>query len=76
MKTPTTPGGSLGQRLFQARRAAGLSRRELAEELRVNMSTIDAWEWGRYNPRNIHFTEMVENFIARLSAEQQAESKQ
>lgn len=73
MKSPTTPEGSLGQRLFQARRAAGLSRSELAQQLRVDMSTIRHWEWGRYNPRNIIFTELIENFITRVNHEQQAD---
>ncbi len=41
----------IGRRLAEAREAAGLSRRELADHLGVKESTIAKWESGERSPR-------------------------
>ncbi len=41
----------IGRRLAEARDAAGLSRRELADHLGVKESTIAKWESGERSPR-------------------------
>jgi transcriptional regulator with XRE-family HTH domain len=52
-----TPAGldddarQIGRRLADARNAAGLSPRELAENLGVKQSTIEKWESGERSPR-------------------------
>lgn len=41
----------IGRRLTQARRAAGLSPRQLADQLGVTESTVAGWEAGDRSPR-------------------------
>jgi len=42
------------------RMLAGLSMRELAEELGVNAPTLDRWERGKSNPRPIQAVRWLE----------------
>lgn len=40
-----------GERLKNAREAAGLSRKAMANNLGVKLATIDKWESGKMDPR-------------------------
>jgi transcriptional regulator with XRE-family HTH domain len=51
---------TLGERLQAARRSRGLSRERLAQELRVDPSTIRNWELGRSTPRVRHRARILE----------------
>lgn len=44
--------GNLGPRIKRLRGAKGLSRGEVAEQLQVDVTTIAAWEAGKYLPRD------------------------
>lgn len=44
----------IAARLKKARQRKGLSRRAVAEELKVNVSAVVAWEAGKYLPRDNH----------------------
>lgn len=45
------PGGTLGQRIRDARLAKGWIQRDLAARLRVQPQTVSNWEGGRSVPR-------------------------
>jgi transcriptional regulator with XRE-family HTH domain len=46
------PEWTLGERLAKARKEAGLTQEEMAEELDVSHSTVAKWEVGAGQPRN------------------------
>lgn len=45
------PLSTFGQRISEAREAAGLSRRELAKRMQVSYYSIRYWELGEKQPR-------------------------
>jgi len=48
-----------GKRLKLLRQSNGLSRREIAEGLGVDISAVAAWENGRYSPRDKHLKNLA-----------------
>ncbi len=50
-RAPSAKGGLSGDEIRQMREQAGLSQRELAENLGVSANTISNWETGRTIPR-------------------------
>jgi transcriptional regulator with XRE-family HTH domain len=49
---PSAPTTSLPERLIAARRAQGLTRREMAGRMGVDPSTLQDWESGLHKPSN------------------------
>ena len=47
---PWTPPGSVADRLRTARRALGLTQRDLGQLLGVDTATVPSWEAGRHRP--------------------------
>ena len=45
---------TVGARIKRLREARGISRRELASQLRVDVTALAAWELGKYLPRDGH----------------------
>jgi len=41
---------TLGERIREYRRVRGLSREKLAEQLEINLSTLEGWEIGKHQP--------------------------
>ena len=41
---------TLGERIREYRRVRGLSREKLAEQLGINLSTLEGWETGKHQP--------------------------
>ena len=53
------PADSLAARIREARRAAGLTQRELADLVGVASNTVWAWEAGRVRPTHAHLVEVA-----------------
>lgn len=51
--TLNVPTETVGDRLRRARRAAGLSGAELADELGVHRNMVSRWETGRDEPKRL-----------------------
>ena len=47
---PPAPGGPLGVRIAEARRARGLTQQAVAETLGVDRTTVNGWETARTQP--------------------------
>lgn len=51
-----------GTRIAHLRRQRGVSRRQFAEALGVNQSTVAYWERGETTPRQKHFGRLLTYF--------------
>ena len=60
--SPFPTGHSLREKLTTARKALGLSRRKLAQDLGVDESTLAGWETGRHRPAK-KSREIIQNLL-------------
>ena len=44
---------NLGENLKKARKAAGVTQKELAEQLNISVATVNRWENGRTEPNKM-----------------------
>ena len=68
---PSPAPQSLSERLRKARKAAGLSQKALALRMGLDPSTVRAWESGRVGAGHERVREVLEDFMAEVSAERQ-----
>ena len=59
---PTPGDASLGARLLHCREIHGLSQRELAKSLGVDVGTLCRWETGKSRPGQVH-VKRIENVL-------------
>ncbi len=52
--------GSIGERVRQARKAAGLSQADLAERIGVSQPAIATWESGVHDPRRVVMAKLAD----------------
>lgn len=65
---PSKDNGSFPERLVEARRALGLSRRKMAQKLDIDPATVQGWESGQQRPTDRRLEE-VTNIIESLLCE-------
>jgi transcriptional regulator with XRE-family HTH domain len=65
--------GEFGERLFRRRRALGLSKRVLAEQLGVHHEMIGKWERGEHEPRVSYWPAITEFLGARPNKDEVGE---
>ena len=63
---PTPPSKEWADRLVLGRKAIGLSQRESAKRIGVDMSTLAKWERGEREPTGA-FAERAEAFLASIA---------
>lgn len=68
---------AIGRRIKRLREIRGLSRQQIADRLRVDLTAAAAWEAGKYLPREgrrLRLAELLEIDVATLFAEAQVPS--